>query len=212
MGMPETLLEGLDLDRPLFEALRAGDDSVLPELMQRHGRWVRGVIFAVLGQSRDLEDVNQQVWLAVWRRAATLDDVGRWRWWLYRLAHNAAIDAGRRATRQKSLWKRLAQWAGRAEAMTAGGWSAAGLSGGGGGAGRASGGAARLILEEEHQRALRAIAGMPAIYREPFVLRHLEGWNYRQIAQTLGLPVDTVETRLVRARRMLREQLEREEW
>jgi RNA polymerase sigma-70 factor (ECF subfamily) len=50
---------------------------------------------------------------------------------------------------------------------------------------------------------------MPAIYREPFVLRHLEDWSYRQIAETLDLPVDTVGTRLVRARRMLQETLSR---
>ena len=58
-----------------------------------------------------------------------------------------------------------------------------------------------------HQRVLGAIRGLPAIYREPFILRHLEDWNYQQIAQTLGVSVEAVETRLVRARRLLREAL-----
>ena len=40
-----------------------------------------------------------------------------------------------------------------------------------------------------------------------FVLKHLEGLSYAQIGEVLGLPVDTVETRLVRARRLLREAL-----
>ncbi|MDO8630448.1 MAG: sigma factor-like helix-turn-helix DNA-binding protein, partial [Phycisphaerales bacterium] len=54
---------------------------------------------------------------------------------------------------------------------------------------------------------LSAIMALPAIYREPFVLRHMNDWSYRRISDVMGLPVDTVETRLVRARRLLREVL-----
>ena len=54
---------------------------------------------------------------------------------------------------------------------------------------------------------LQAIEALPALYREPFVLRHLEDWSYAQIGELLGLPTETVETRLVRARRLLREAL-----
>ena len=63
-------------------------------------------------------------------------------------------------------------------------------------------------VEEERMCEVRAaIEALPPMYREPFTLRHLEGWNYRQIAELLDVPVDTVETRLVRARRRLREAL-----
>ena len=64
-----------------------------------------------------------------------------------------------------------------------------------------------MVRSETHQRVLNAIAGLPEIYREPFVLRHLEDWSYKQIAEAMDMPVDTVETRLVRARRLLREAL-----
>ena len=40
-------------------------------------------------------------------------------------------------------------------------------------------------------------------------MRHLNGWSYRQIAEVMGMPVDSVETRLVRARRFLRASLEK---
>jgi RNA polymerase sigma-70 factor (ECF subfamily) len=55
---------------------------------------------------------------------------------------------------------------------------------------------------------IEAIKALPALYREPFVLRHVQDWSYRQIAETMGIPVDTVETRLVRARRHLRAALD----
>jgi RNA polymerase sigma-70 factor, ECF subfamily len=45
------------------------------------------------------------------------------------------------------------------------------------------------------------------LYREPFVLRHMNGWNYQQIAEAMEMPVDSIETRLVRARRLLRDAL-----
>src|SRR6185295_19338103 len=107
MSMAKPLVEALDPDLPLFEALRAGDESVVPELMARHGRWVRGVVYASIGRAEDIEDVCQQVWLTVWRRSRSLQDVSRWRYWLYRTARNAAIDAGRRITRQRTLWQKF---------------------------------------------------------------------------------------------------------
>ena len=64
-----------------------------------------------------------------------------------------------------------------------------------------------LVDREVHETVLAAIGGLPELYREPFVLRHLEGWSYARIGETMNLPVDTVETRLVRARRLLRETL-----
>jgi RNA polymerase sigma-70 factor (ECF subfamily) len=54
---------------------------------------------------------------------------------------------------------------------------------------------------------LRAIQALPVLYREPFVLRHLQGWTYKEIAEVMDMRVDSVETRLVRARRFLRERL-----
>jgi RNA polymerase sigma-70 factor (ECF subfamily) len=63
------------------------------------------------------------------------------------------------------------------------------------------------MAKEQHDAVLAAIEDLPELYREPFVLKHVEGWSYAEIADVLGLPPDTVETRLVRARRLLREKL-----
>jgi RNA polymerase sigma-70 factor (ECF subfamily) len=65
----------------------------------------------------------------------------------------------------------------------------------------------QVAAREQQALMLEAIASLPELYREPFVLKHAEGMSYRQIGELLGLPPDTVETRLVRARRLLREKL-----
>ena len=180
MALPEEF----DADVLLVEALKQGDAAAMSELMDRHERWVRGAVYAVLGNSDQVDDVVQRVWMRAWQRIDTLDDPRRWRYWVYRMARNAAIDAGRRIKRKRNLRQRLTELATDAS-------------------GRQSTPVHEATVREEHGRVLGAIEKMPAIYREPFVLRHVEQWTYRQIAEVLNLPVDTVGTRLVRARRLL---------
>lgn len=175
-----------DPELPVIEAVQQGDPDALAELMRRHSGWVRGVVFAVLGRTDEIDDVTQRVWMRVWREASRLEDTRRWRVWLYRIAHNAAMDAGRARRRRRRLLGGLFERRGPQLAAPAD---------------------RELVQDERHQAMLRAISGLPVIYREPFVLRHLEGWSYEQIAEALDVPKDTIETRLVRARRMLREAL-----
>lgn len=179
-----------DLDQELFEALSAGDEQALAEFVHRNEAWVRGVVFSALSDTDALDDVMQKVWLAVWQRCGQLEDTRRWRHWLYRMARNAAIDFGRKKQRRRKLWQRLTH-----EMLGSGGE-------------RFEADPMRSVsTREQHESVLAAIKALPAMYREPFVLRHLESWTYKQIAETLDLPVDTVGTRLVRARRMLQETL-----
>src|SRR3972149_4019152 len=101
MAMP--LAEGFDAEEPVIEAIRGGDRYAFEEFVRRRSRWVRGVIFGVLGYRECVDDVSQLVWSAVWQRVGELRDSRSWRPWLYRLARNAAIDAGRQITRHRSI-------------------------------------------------------------------------------------------------------------
>jgi RNA polymerase sigma-70 factor (ECF subfamily) len=176
-----------DPEALVIDAIAAGDRYAFDEFVHRNGRWVRAVVFGVLGNRDAVDDVCQQVWAAVWRRIGELRDVTRWRPWLYRLARNAAYDAGRELARQSARAER--------HAAQISGW--------------VGGSAVEAVAKEElYATVIHSIQALPAIYREPFVLRHVNGWNYQQIAEVMGMPVDTVETRLVRARRLLREALE----
>ena len=179
--------EEFDAEEPVIEAIRGGDRYAFEEFARRRNRWVRGVIFGVLGNRDCVDDVSQQVWSAVWQRIGDLRDSRSWRSWLYRLARNAAVGAGREITRRRNVVRPLAGDAPELRSSDA-----------------ADAAAARI---EQHSEVLAAIQALPAIYREPFVLRHVNGWTYREISEVMGLPIDSVETRLVRARRILRESL-----
>jgi len=186
--MEQSLALVSDTDLELVQSLARGRQQSLADLMQRHGRWVRGLVFSVLGELDDLDDVCQQVWLAVWRNIRNIQDLEKWRPWLYRLARNVALDAGRRKSHRRRLWQRVKEsfQPHRAVAPPAD----------------------RAVMDQEqHERVLRAIQSMPEGYRQVFVMRHLDGLNYAEIASTLGLSTEGVETRLVRARRLLRGKL-----
>lgn len=175
-------------DEPLIVSAQGGDRRALDQLIRRHDRWVRGVVYSTLGNPNQVDDVVQHVWTNVCQQIGTLTDPARWRSWLFRLARNAAIDAGQKQSRRKKAFTPLnadGEIAAPDQRPVAG-----------------------MIAEEDRTRIMQAIRALPAIYREPFVLRHVEDWSYAQIGETLDLPVDTVETRLVRARRMLKESLQ----
>lgn len=178
--------EVFDAETPVIAAARGGDRYAFTELMRRHNGWVRGVIYGVLGDRDAVDDVAQQAWMTVWLRIGELRDAERWRSWMYRLVRNAAVDAGRESTR-----RRARMYPGPTDAA----------------ADRGSAPDRNMSGWEKREAILEAIRGLPALYREPFVLRHLNGWSYAKIADLMDMPVDSVETRLVRARRLLRESL-----
>jgi RNA polymerase sigma-70 factor (ECF subfamily) len=177
-----------DCLRRLVADAQRGDRGAAERLIREHEGWVRSAIYAVTGRADLVDDIAQLVWTRVWRRLSTLENPRQLRTWLYSIAHNTALDA-RLAVRRR-------------QARTAGLDTVAGASDG-----KQSGPLRVLTGGELQHTLLEAVRELPAIYREPFVLRHLEDWSYAEIGQVLDLPVDTVETRLTRARRMLRETL-----
>lgn len=176
-----------DGDHDLIAAAQRGETGALDALVRRHDRWVRNVVYATVSNPAAVDDVVQTIWAKVWQQIGTLIDPQRWRSWLYKLAKHAAIDAGQKVANQRRIAGPEELLAGVPAAKTDP--------------------AANLIDREEQQRVLAAIHGLPDIYREPFILRHLEEWSYAEIGDAMGLPIDTVETRLVRARRLLRDAL-----
>ena len=181
-------VDGEALQKLVAEVQR-GNRPAADRLVREHDSWLRSVVYGITGRPDWVDDVVQQVWIQVWERLDSLKDPGRLRSWLYSVARHAAIDAGEARRRRDG---RCGSLDGLAEAPTDG-HSVNPLG---------------AVLQSELQTTLlRAVEGLPALYREPFVLRHLEGWTYAEIGDCLGLPVETVETRLVRARRLLREML-----
>lgn len=185
-----TMSLNLEAEHRLVTDAQQGDVQAAERIVRENSAWVRSVIYGVTGRVDRVDDIAQQVWMHVWERLPSLKDPKRLRSWLYSVARNAAIDSGIALTRRQSHVRSTAEAGEFAPAP-------------------ASQDPLQIVLGNELQDTLLdAVRALPALYREPFVLRHLEGWTYSEIGEVLGLPVETVETRLVRARRLLKESLE----
>jgi len=184
--MTSVMANAKPLGKLVAEA-REGNRAAAERLVREHDGWVRSVVYAVTGRAELVEDVTQQVWTRVLARLETLQDARCLRSWLYTIARHTAIDMGQAHQRQR---------VGSLEGVVVE-------------EDKQQRGPFRVVAGNELQETLLyAVESLPVLYREPFVLRHLQDWSYAEIGEVLDLSVEAVETRLVRARRLLREMLD----
>ena len=159
-----------------------GDRQAVQALWQEHRRWIAAVILAYKPQSEDLEDLLQEVAMTLVAKINTLREESNVRAWLRAVAINVARAAGRaeRAKPFKRVDGFLDDWAHPAIRPES-------------------------ELGDRSEKVLRRVSQLPEAYREPLMLKAVHGMRSRQIAEILGIPEATVDTRVSRARRMLRE-------
>ena len=80
-------------DQELLQAISGGDAKALSEFYDRHSRLIYGSLLRLLGDTDDAEDILQEVFIQVWRKASTYkEDLGSPKNWLVRIAHNRGIN------------------------------------------------------------------------------------------------------------------------
>lgn len=172
-------------DSTLVTRARSGDRAALDGLWQRHRRWVAAVLLAHMPNRASLDDLLQEVAVTMVERLPDLRDAARLRPWLRAVAVNRARHEARVNARRLSP-----------DSLDRGGDELAAPD-------EAHAAQARDALSHVLAMARR----LDPDYREPLLLKAVQGLSQREIAETLGLSVTTVETRLARARRLLRRQL-----
>lgn len=183
---------------PFREAAASlGDPGAADAVWREHRRWVAGVLLAYKPRWADLEDLLQDVAATLVRKGHEVRDRGAIRPWLRTVAINAAHALARSA---KSRPRSAVGGEG-----DLGQESTPGLSGDHREAPEA------LSDRERARRLMELAAKLPDGYREPLLLKAIQGLSYREIGRIVGLPETTVETRIARGRRMLRELAEQAE-
>lgn len=163
----------------------AGDREALRAVWADHRRWVAAILLAHKSRESDLEDLLQTVALHLCRKVREVRDPEAFRPWLRMVAVNTARAEGRARTRSKRGFLRLVA---RTTPEPGDGTDT-------GDPGRA----------ERARRLLTLAEQLPDGYREPLLMRCVSGMSHRQIGAAMGLPETTVETRIARGRRMLRD-------
>ncbi len=159
------------------------------ELVRRYQRPITGYVFRMLGNYESSLDVTQEVFIKVYNSLNKYSAEYKFSTWLYRIAHNAAIDHMRRnPVNPQSL-----------EAENADGTFQIQLE------------SRQPSPEQDHERREwrteidAVVKCLPPAYRDLILLRHSRDLSYDEIAEITGLPLGTVKNRLFRAREMMRE-------
>jgi RNA polymerase sigma-70 factor (ECF subfamily) len=182
-----------DADEALLDRARRGDRDAFSVLVERHASRVLSAAWRIVGNRAEAEDVAQETFLSAFRGLASFRGESLFSTWLYRIAVNKCRDRLRGRPAEDE----------RPAAPDEDGAPA-----------EMAGGAAHHRSPEEllleRQRAGRieaAIARLPALYREAFVLRHVEGLSYEEMSAVLGADGSTLRMRVYKARTQLSHEL-----
>jgi RNA polymerase sigma-70 factor, ECF subfamily len=187
----------VDADADLVEALRREDPDAAERLVERYGDRVYRLAMRITGLREDAEEAAQDALWTVARKVNMFKGESAFGSWIYRITANAAYQK-LRTRRQKSAeialddvlpsldgdgrhFEPMDDWSSRVDENT---------------------------LQGELRDVLqRAIDGLPADYRTALVLHDVEGLSNPDIAETLGISLPAVKSRVHRSRLFVRKQL-----
>jgi RNA polymerase sigma-70 factor (ECF subfamily) len=165
----------------LVSAARDGDRAAFGRLYGRYARMVHGILLARV-PPREVDDLVQEVFLLALRQLHSLRDLSRFGAWLGTITRNRANDYFRKAIPQEKVTEPVSE--GQAESRTI-----------------------NNAAEQEAAAILAVVRGLPESYREPLILRLVEGMTGPEIAVRTGLTHGSVRVNLCRGMQLLREKL-----
>ncbi|HXV85727.1 MAG TPA: sigma-70 family RNA polymerase sigma factor [Gemmatimonadales bacterium] len=162
---------------------QAGDHQAFAQLYREHAGRVYALCLRLAGDPARADELTQDVFVRAWDRLASFRGESAFSSWLYRLAVNVVFMDQRAGRRRRARVEGVADL----ELVNAG-------------------------VQPETDTVLdleQAIASLPEGARQAFVLHHVYGYQHEEISQMTGIAVGTSKAQVFRARRLLREALQR---
>jgi RNA polymerase sigma-70 factor (ECF subfamily) len=170
-------------EHDLIALAQGGDRHAFGELVRRHRRGVVNVVFRMCGEVELAEDMAQEAFIRAWQKLPSYQPRSPFRNWLYRIATNATLDVLRRERETVDIDDYPIAESGK------------GLE-------------AAVEARDRAELIQRAVLSLPPSSRGVLVLREYEGLSYKEISETLDIPIGTVMSRLNYARQRLTIDLE----
>jgi RNA polymerase sigma-70 factor (ECF subfamily) len=181
----------------LIERLKAGDQAAFEAIFKLYSPKLYGVAQRILGELADTEEVIQDVFWTVYRKAKSFRGNAQFSTWLYRLTVNAALEKIRRSKKNREVeyeeYLPKFQKDGHHVARPVVDWSDTLVE--------------KYAKKELRELLARALDELKPVEKSVVILSDLEGLSDREIAVIVGLTVSAVKTRLHRARLFLRGKL-----
>ena len=181
----------------LMAKIAKGDSSAFEILVRRHQHSVLNFIYRFIGDRVEAEDLAQELFLRVWRSAATYKPKAKFTTWLYRITTNLCINKLKsarlrkwfivslsREERQSSEYQSFPERSEKAPSPE------------------------YLLLEAERkQLILNALQQLPTAQRMALILKRYDGLSYQEIAHIMGRSVSPIDSLMIRAKKNLRKKL-----
>lgn len=180
-------------DMELVVQARRGSEDGFEELVRRYQRPIVAYVYRMIGDYDAALDAAQEVFIKVYNSLDRYSPEYKFSTWIYRIAHNVAIDHLRRQNAHGAN-------------LCVAGSDEDGFE-------RLPANADQPSPEAASERAERretieaVVQTLPPGYRELILLRHAHDMSYDEIAEVTGLPLGTVKNRIFRARACVRERL-----
>ncbi len=168
----------------LVELAKAGDLRAFDALVSLHQDRVHALAYRMLGHEDDAADVQQETFVQAWKNLRKFRGNSQFSTWLHRITVNLCLSRKRRkAIISEPLEEHLRLHSSE------------------------PGPAACLEQTETIATVRRVLDNLPVHYRVLIVLREMEERSYDEIAEVLGCSIESVRTRLHKARKLLREKM-----
>jgi RNA polymerase sigma-70 factor (ECF subfamily) len=176
----------LDDDSQLVQLAREGDRLAFEKLYKRHRNRIYGLVWRLCGGDGALaEDMLQEAFVRAWQKLDSFRGDSRFTTWLHRLSVNVALSDRRIRVRRL---ERETALEGTAERTATG---------------------EKDVYDGDRMDLEQAIAKLPERARTVLVLYDVEGYSHAEIAEIAGMAVGSSKAQLHRARKLVREKLEK---
>jgi RNA polymerase sigma-70 factor (ECF subfamily) len=180
-----------DPDQDLVRLWQTGDEPAFEELIRRHERRVFRLLYRMMGNREDAEDLTQETFLSLHRYGHRFRAEARFSTFVYRVAANAALNRRRSLGRGRARVEKLKHRQAAGDDLPS--------------SPRDPEDATLGVELTGHVR--EALDELSPSLRMPVILYDIEGLAYGEIAKVLGIAEGTVKSRIHRARQALRDQL-----
>jgi RNA polymerase sigma-70 factor (ECF subfamily) len=188
-------------ERLLIARLRERDEHAFGEIVRLYGDKVFSLIYRMLGNRHEAEDVAQEVFITVFKTIDGFRGEAKFSTWLLRIAANQSKNRIKYLARRPTDGAELDD---AAQANANAGGRGIGVQG------HIEGPDVLLEAAETGSIMQRAIAALDEDQRLLVILRDVEELSYQEIGEITGLPEGTIKSRLHRARMAIKEELDRQ--
>jgi RNA polymerase sigma-70 factor (ECF subfamily) len=177
-------------DAELVQQILAGNENAFRYLVANHQRLVLHIVGRVVKQQEDVEDICQEVFMKVFRKIKKFRGESKLSTWIATIAYNTSITHIRGRGRKQEV---LTDEEARLDL------------------GKTDDRLVQKAVEKEEVKAilLQMIEKLPVQYRTVLTLFHLEEFSYKEVEEITGMPEGTIKSYLSRARKLLKDKLEK---